>query len=143
MIHSFHFFRLQPSPQGYKCLSVVGKLFLSKHVLFHENVFPYSNPIFVNSRVSHSPDTIRIVLPIVQQFNPISHSLPLESRISLLTIPLNHLHLHLYLFILVNIYLMMFIHPYHHSYLYLSTPNNLTYSLLASLYLPINQNCFE
>ena len=66
------------SHKGYKCLSPIGKLFISKDVVFNEVKFPYLDLLLFSSKSdSHFNNPISFILsiPIVPQ--PISSFFPL------------------------------------------------------------------
>lgn len=86
------FLGYNPRHKGYKYLISAGKLYLSRHVVFHETLFAFLDKSYTSFVPSKS---VQIVLPIIQKFispkhvqssvsSPISFShLLLSSQISL------------------------------------------------------------
>lgn len=60
--------------KGYKCLSLDGHLYVSRHVFFDENTFPFSNKSFTTSPSS----SVSSILPNISS----SHTLPISPSTS-------------------------------------------------------------
>lgn len=58
------FLGYSPFHNGYKCLNGAGWVFLSRHVQFDENVFPFDDPKFTTTS---TPKPKQIFLPVLSK----------------------------------------------------------------------------
>lgn len=66
--------------RGYLCLDKAsGKIYTVRHVIFHENYFPYTKSRDHTSNESHTKNLTQLLFPPIQILNPSHYSSPSSS----------------------------------------------------------------